>query len=197
MRHLDDVRVPDEWRFVLSPCGKAARKTGAEMHKYNRLSQAAHLLLELWNGSQPPVQSLGAIAASPGQTDRLRDLIRAARIAGWTADALAGRLDHFIREDARVPEAVRAFSTFDAGMVGRLAQDSQADAETLLGNQIPETSALARSARELGAFASCGFGAGFGGSVWALVDRAVAEGFAGRWHPDAFVAAPGPSLTEL
>lgn len=197
MRHLDNVRVPDEWRFVLSPCGKAARKTGAEMHKYNQLSQAARLLLELWNGSQPAVQSLGVITAASGQTDRLRHLIRSARITGWTADALERRLDHFIREDGRVPDAVQAFSTFDAGRVGRLAQESQADAETLLGNQIQETSALARSARELGAFASCSFGAGFGGSVWALVNRAGAEDFARRWHPDAFVAAPGPSLTEL
>jgi galactokinase len=96
-----------------------------------------------------------------------------------------------------VPEAVQAFGTFDAGRVGRLAQESQADAETLLGNQIPETSALARSARELGSFASCSFGAGFGGSVWALVDRGRADEFARRWHPDAFVAVPGPSLTEL
>ena len=40
----------------------------------------------------------------------------------------------------------------------------------LLGNQVPETIALARAALAHGAFAACSFGAGFGGSVWALVE---------------------------
>ena len=51
--------------------------------------------------------------------------------------------------------------------------------------------ALARAAREHGALAASSFGAGFGGSVWALVERAAAEDFATRWHQDAFVADPG------
>jgi galactokinase len=197
MRHLDDVRVPPEWQFVLSPCGVAARKTGAAMHKYNRLSEGTRLLLDRWNSNRPPRESLGQITASPEETAELRQLIRAAPIAGWRVDALERRLDHFIREDARVPEAVRALATFDASALGHLAHESQLDAELLLGNQIPDTIALARAARDLGAFASCSFGAGFGGSVWALVERRTAEAFARRWHPDAFVASPGPPLTEL
>ena len=51
----------------------------------------------------------------------------------------------------------------------------------MLGNQIPETNALQALARELGAIASAGFGAGFGGSVWALVPTAEAEEFGDRW----------------
>jgi galactokinase len=77
-----------------------------------------------------------------------------------------------------------------------MAGASQAEAKSLLDNQVPETVALARSARELGAFAACSFGAGFGGSVWALVDR-DAEAFARRWHAGAFVARPGPPFTPL
>jgi galactokinase len=57
--------------------------------------------------------------------------------------------------------------------------------------------ALARAAREHGALAASSFGAGFGGSVWALVDRDAADDFATRWHPGAFVAQPGPPLTEF
>jgi len=38
-----------------------------------------------------------------------------------------------------------------------------------LGNQIPQTIFLAKTARQLGAVAASAFGAGFGGSVWALV----------------------------
>ena len=85
----------------------------------------------------------------------------------------------------------------DAARVGELSRESQVDAEVLLGNQIPETIALAGRARECGAFAACSFGAGFGGSVWALVERADAERFVRAWHPDAFIADPGPALIEL
>ena len=60
---------------------------------------------------------------------------------------------------------------------GDLVDRSQQLAERRLGNQVPETIELARSARELGARAASAFGAGFGGSVWALVSRADA-GFA-------------------
>jgi galactokinase len=197
MRPIENVRVPAEWRFVLSPCGIAARKTGTEMHKYNQLSEGARLLLEVWNSSQSHADSLAAIAASAEQTTRLRQMIRETRIAGWSARALQRRLDHFVREDARIPQAVHAIHTFDAAALSRLADESQQDAEVLLGNQIPETIALARSARELGAFAACSFGAGFGGSVWALVDGARAADFAARWHAEAFVASPGPPLTRL
>jgi len=197
MRHLADVPLPREWRFVLTPCGVAARKTGTEMQKYNRLSEGAHALLELWNGSQPQASSLGVATMSPENTAVLRELIASSRIRRWTPGALERRLDHFLREDARVADAVEAFSRADASRVGQLAAESQADAETLLGNQIAETSALARSARDVGAFASCSFGAGFGGSVWALVHSAEAGAFASRWHSDAFVATPGPSLVAL
>ena len=64
---------------------------------------------------------------------------------------------------------------------GAVSADSQLLAEALLGNQVPETVALAASARQLGAAAASAFGAGFGGSVWALVPRADAEGFAAAW----------------
>ncbi len=70
---------------------------------------------------------------------------------------------------------------------------------------MPETVALARLARELGAHAASAFGAGFGGSVWALVDAAGADAFREDWlaayaarHPvaaaraEAFVTRPGP-----
>ena len=197
MRRLRDVALPRDWRFALSACGVAARKTGPEMEKYNRLSQGTRVLVDVWNASQPATDSLGTVTAAPAHAALLRDLIRHAQVAAWPSDALERRLDHFIREDARVEEAVEAFAAADRALVGRLAAGSQRDAENLLGNQVPESIALARSARDAGAFASCSFGAGFGGSVWALVDRAHADEFAHRWSPGAFLATPGPPVTEL
>jgi galactokinase len=65
-----------------------------------------------------------------------------------------------------------------------LVDRSQAGAQALLGNQISETILLARSARELGAVASSAFGAGFGGSVWALVPAESAGTFIERWRTE-------------
>src|SRR5262249_8416615 len=110
---------------------------------------------------------------------------------------LASRLDHFIKEDARVPLAMAAFDRGDAAELGRLAADSQHDAEHLLGNQIPETVNLVTCARKAGAFAACSFGAGLGGAVWALIGAARAGAFATAWTRDAFVIHPGPALSDL
>jgi galactokinase len=196
MRRLDSVTVPERWSFVLAPSGVVSEKTGAARDSYNRLSGGATRLLELWNEAHPRAASLAsALRSSESAADELRALVRRTTTGGWPAPSLENRLDHFIREDARILQAVQACRDADVTSLAHLAYDSQADAETLLGNQIPETSALTRSARDLGAFAACSFGAGFGGSVWALIDAAEAEAFARRWRSDAFVARPGPPLT--
>jgi galactokinase len=110
---------------------------------------------------------------------------------------LEDRLKHFIREDARIPEAMRAFERADKETLSRLSRESQSDAERLLGNQIPQTVALASSARKAGAFAACSFGAGFGGAVWALVESASAGHFCKKWGRDAYAIRPGPALSDL
>jgi galactokinase len=209
MRAIDVVPLPEQWRFVLTPSGVAAPKTGTVREEYNRLAHGTQVLLDLWNSAAPvAAPSLGAALITPGDpshsgptpsaaSDRLRGLVRRSNVAGWSREALERRLDHFIREDARIPEAIVAFRDGDPSRLGQLAEGSQVDAETLLGNQIAETRALPRRARALGAFAARSFGAGFGGSVWALVERDRAESFARSWHAEAFVASPGPALVEL
>jgi galactokinase len=198
MRPDGTCRVPDEWRFVLAASGVPSEKTGAAKDRYNRLSLGTRTLLDWWNRTEPRAESLGAALGSrPAAVDRLREIVRCSEIEEWTSDALIKRLDHFIREDARVPDALAAFEAADAARLRELATASQEDAETVLENQIAATAQLARSARELGAIGACGFGAGFGGSVWAVVRRADADTFASRWSPHAFIAAPGPPLSEL
>jgi galactokinase len=91
------------------------------------------------------------------------------------------RLQHFVAEDARAQEAAGAFARGDIGLIGALAADSQRDADRLLGNQVPETRELVRLALEAGAAAASSFGAGWGGSVWALVQTDAADGFAAEW----------------
>ena len=107
-----------------------------------------------------------------------------------------------------MPAAANAFENGDAVALGELAQRSQWNAEHLLRQQVPETSMLAAEARSCGALAACSFGAGFGGSVWAVVHREHADQFASEWiaryrrhhaapRAVAFVATPGPPVTGI
>lgn len=208
MRALDTVALSPEWKFVVTASGVPAQKAGTAREAYNRLSEGTQVLLALWNReNSPAASSIGSAlmsgpvalqsAASSDAVDRLRALIRVSDIPEWPPAALERRLDHFIREDRRIAEAVDAFRRADTARIGHLSAESQADAHALLGNQIPETIALAARARALGAFGARSFGAGFGGSAWALVERSRAEEFARQWSSEAFLAAPGPPLVEL
>jgi galactokinase len=108
-----------------------------------------------------------------------------------------------------VPAAARALAAADAARLDDLSRESQADAEALLGNQVPETTALVAAARAAGAFAASSFGAGFGGSVWAFVPAGQVERFGPAWvqryraeRPLAsgvewFTARPSPGLLTI
>ncbi|MFM8439656.1 MAG: galactokinase, partial [Acidobacteriota bacterium] len=65
---------------------------------------------------------------------------------------------------------------------GGLIDLSQRNAERYLRNQTEETIHLQRSARNLGAIAASAFGAGFGGSVYALINSEAAPEFSNRWR---------------
>jgi galactokinase len=209
LRHIADAAMPSQWRFVIASSGARAEKTGAVRDHYNRLSQAASALLACWNTENPPAASLGAaLDSSADAMERLRAIIDRRAVPGWSRDALARRLRHFDEENQIVLDALRALGHADAAALSDLSARSQANAERLLGNQIPETIALVRAARECGALAARSFGAGFGGSVWALAETERASAFEREWveryrreHPRntavSFVAAPGPPLAEI
>ncbi len=151
-----------------------------------------------------------SVAASRA-LDGLRRVLAQSRHPRFTADALLARLDHFVHEAIDIiPHASDALARGDLDTFGALVDDSQASAERWLANQIPETIALARLARSHGAVAASAFGAGFGGSVWALVRSSDATGFIDAWRGDYlgrfpahadlaqfFVTTPGPARIRL
>jgi galactokinase len=77
---------------------------------------------------------------------------------------------------------VDSIRTKQLSSLGNTAHRSQQAGTRLLNNQIPETIRLAELAEELGAHGASAFGAGFGGSVWALVDRSNAVSFLAAWR---------------
>ena len=197
--HLEGrVMMPAGWTFAIASTGVRARKTGEARESYNRAAAMAGDVLAAWR------------LAHPGDDRSLGALVR----AGESFDALSlpaelrARLEHFVAEDARVPDAAAAFARGDVGAVGALAAASQRDAERLLRNQVPETTELVALALQSGASAASGFGAGWGGSVWALIREAEASGFLARWlssyrasrphlSPEAFLAPPSAGLRRL
>ena len=193
VRRLASLPVPPGCIFVVAASGVTAAKTGNARERYNRASLQVAVMLEQWRAgtgrSDATLQAV--VTSSPGAVDELRALLKLERGAYPAADLLR-RLDHFLVENQQlVPAAAAALEAGDISGFGAAARESQRAAEDLLGNQVPETRALARLALEQGAAAASAFGAGFGGSVWALVQVEDAERFAAAWRAAyATVAAP-------
>jgi galactokinase len=131
---------------------------------------------------QTDVMLGSVIRTVPGSVDRIRTLAAKARGGSFTAAYLKGRLEQFVTETFEIIPA--ASDALDRGALtefGVVVDHSMRLAEAHLGNQVPETVTLQRSARELGAVAASAFGAGFGGAVWALVPESDADAFLTRW----------------
>jgi galactokinase len=208
---VSEIRMPADWTFVIASSGIQADKADSVKDRYNRASNSVRALHAIWNRhAATPVASLAdALNSHPAAIEQLEAWLSSAGDGTFSVEQLRRRLHHFVRETARAPMAAVAFRDGDHGSLGRLADDSQRDADELLGNQIPETILLAKRARELGAFAASSFGAGFGGSVWAAVPAADADRFGRAWiaayerdtpvvgRVDWFVARPAPAATDL
>jgi galactokinase len=212
VRRVGETPMPSGWSFVVASSGVRADKAGTARERFNRASLAARVLLDVWNGLGlgPALSLAAALESRADAADRLHHALQQQGAhESFSADDLARRLAHFVREDARVPRAAEAFAVADAAALDDLSRASQSDAETLLGNQVPETADLTRAARTCGALAACSFGAGFGGSVWALVPTGDEVAFGDAWmsayrarHPhlaavEWFVAPPAPAIVEV
>jgi galactokinase len=217
IRFEKEIRWPQDHALVIGVSGVKADKTGDAREAYNRASGAAHRILQLWQDasgrpSGHDALSLAAVlVAQPGAVEHLRQILRDSRDPEYPADVLLGRLQQFREESNEiVPAAADALARGDFERLGALVDRSQFLAETCLANQVPETVALARSARQLGAAAASAFGAGFGGSVWALIEASRAEEFRQAWSAQYhqrfparaeasrfFVSCPGPGLVQF
>jgi galactokinase len=196
VRFERSVPLPPDHVFVIGASGVLAEKTGAALELYNRQARRVHALLERWHAATGRDDAtLGAaLASSPDALDRLRAIVRDPGVSdthGFDAEDLLTRLDQFAEEALEIiPAAGDALERGDLTTLGELVDRSERGAEQLLGNQVPETIQLARSARSLGAAAASAFGAGFGGSVWALTRRDGAERFRQCWEDSYLTQFP-------
>ena len=182
-RFQRQVRVPEGYAFVIGSSGVRAEKTGGAQQWYNDTATLAAEAAAVWRqATGRSDMNLGQAIASPGFTvDRMLAAIQRHENPEW-AERLATRFQHFYLEDQEIiPSALDAMAANDIPGFAEAVKQSQQGAEQLLGNQIDETIALVRMALEAGAVAASAFGAGFGGSVWALTREDDAEALCRDW----------------
>lgn len=205
--------LPPDVIFAVADSGIAAEKTGEVLRLYNNASASARAILGMWcqRTGREDLSLAAAARSSKDAPARIRAIIAESNLVGFPRTKLLSRFNQFIDETQEiVPQAAAAFQNEDWISLGRLVDRSQAAAENSLGNQVAETIALARLARESGALAASAFGAGFGGSVWALVPASSAEQFVNNWksryqlqfpQPAArasfFLTRPGPAAFRI
>jgi galactokinase len=213
VQHEQSLPLPDGLCFVIGVSGVIAEKTGEARDKYNRLSLATSAILQLWRqaSGREDATLAQAIAHSHDAPEQIQQILSQSATPDFSATELLNRFNQFLLECFDIIPAVsKALAHGQLEEIGVLIDRSQQAAEELLGNQVSETIWLAHSARQLGAIAASAFGAGFGGSVWALVELERAKQFAYEWANDYrkkfpkiadratfFLTSAGPPMIRL
>jgi galactokinase len=171
------VEFPENHILAIASSGVIAEKTGTAMAKYNNASDLAGKAVKLWNEFSGEKRRHPADVVSTSGVDRVMEVL----IKNGD-ESIRHRMEQFITESNEiVPAASDALESGDLTEFGAQVHLSQKLAEMKLGNQVEETVFLAESARNLGAVAASAFGAGFGGSVWAICRRDTADDFLDEW----------------
>ncbi len=207
------VPFPRDRVFVVAYSGVAAAKGAAARDRYNAAALCARKIVSIWNDATDRADATLADAINSGASavEEIRAVLTRSSDGTFSAAALMDRFEQFHGESFDfVPQAAEALASGDYATFGDVVHASQGNAERLLGNQVPETIGLVHFARALGADAASAFGAGYGGSVWAMVPYANAETFAADWrqayaqqferaakHARFMITMPGPSAFRL
>ena len=176
------VRIPSDMVFVTVQSGVIAEKASGALESYNRLALLAQELTRL-AAAQLDTSSEGSpnlaayLRSDPENGQRLEQLIRKpGQLLEQTPEDLLKRLQHFhLESEELIPAWPDPWTGASVPTIASLAERSTVAARDLLGNQVPETLWLTEALGEAGALAASPFGAGFGGSVWALIQRSSRE----------------------
>lgn len=212
---LRHITFPSQWSIVVGISGVLAEKSGAALENYNRGPETLQTVLARWNEANgrsdatlaSAVRSLigeatGSEAMKDPQLKRLLDFTK--------SNYERGRVEQFLIESlVLVPAGADAIATADANAIGAIVNRSHHLANERLLNQVPATNSMVSLARGMGAIGASAFGAGWGGSVYAIVPSTDAHAFADEWieryrteydappSASAFVTRPGDSATQL
>lgn len=165
-----EINFPENLCFVVASSGVDAKKTGGAQTKFNRLALQVKEITNLFDTKL----TLAEIVEKFG-FDEVKAKLK--------NPELIDRLNQFYTETYLIiPKVAEFLEKGEVEKIGEFIDLSHRNADKYLNNQTVETNFLQNAARRLGAFASSAFGAGFGGSVYALVKKSDAEKFLSEWR---------------
>jgi galactokinase len=195
--HKADLSWPGEYVLAVAFSGVRAEKTKEALERYNlasrRAREAAAACNAAWGTDHPNLR--GVLEHAESRHGRRALLAIEHALAGTPRELrLAGRVRQFALEELRhLPEAERALCRRDMRRFGRMIDLSHAASRRHLRNIVPPVDFLQRTAGRLGALGASGFGAGFGGAVFAVVPESRVSEFLARWEEEYRAAWPGQS----
>ncbi|QPL05759.1 MULTISPECIES: galactokinase family protein [Actinomyces] len=215
MEVLTAVSFPGDWAFVVGVSGVAAEKTGTALADYNRGPLTLRSVLARWNGTTGRsdeflAQAVASLIGEATGEEAAADPALGALLSLTEPGYERRRVEQFLQESlVLVPAGAAAIAAGDTA-VGEVLERSHALAGSHLLNQVPQTDTLVSVARQMGALGASAFGAGWGGSTYAIVPRGDADAFAVEWleryravFPEAgarastIVTRPGASAERL
>jgi galactokinase len=168
---LAHTALPRDWRFVVAWSLVRAEKSGAAQRTYNertRETAEARAIVVRRLGLRPATPYAELLAARP-----LAVLLEA---ASALPRPLGARFSHVVSEATRVGDAIAAMGRGDLATFGGLLDASHASLRDDYEVSSPELDQLVAIARAAGATGARLTGAGFGGCVVAVTDRARVAG---------------------
>ena len=185
--HQAKIALPEDLAYAILYSGAKARKTGEAMYKYNLVAKRAGLVVDRYNQAYGTAHALmrhiieeNSSLTANATLAKVKKAAANYKERGRDLD-LPGRFQQFYLEDQEfIPKANKALGLQDYEELARVTNLSHEASKTYLWNIAPEIEFLQKEALRLGALAASGFGAGFGGSAYALVQVEDAQEFAER-----------------
>ncbi|GMQ81349.1 MAG: galactokinase family protein [Rhodothermia bacterium] len=184
LRRLETVSLPTDLTFVIASSGMRAQKTTGAKGDYNSVVRLAAQSVDIWSKAMGEKRATlrDVVTSCDFSLDAFESCVNKKESDVDIRYALLNRVRQFIEETQIViPGVIESLQTGDYESLQRHVFRSQQMADEWLGNQVTETRHLVDAARDNGALASSAFGAGFGGSVWALVPSKDSLRFLEQW----------------
>ncbi len=195
VRHVRDIAPPGNMAVVVAFSGYPSGKARETQAAFNLIARRIADIPRIYNAARgTEFPHAGEMLGLP--QEKVCDVLR--RHAGDETPALRNRFQHFYEQNnVLIPEAVRALDRRDEASFGGAINASHESCKRCLGNISPEMDALVRCAREQGAVGASGFGAGFGGSAYAVVRREGVQSFTEKWRKSYLARCAPPREAQF
>ena len=177
---IKKIKWPKELTIVVAFSGRKAEKTTNTKEKYNLLSLMASKAVETLNNiCGTDLKMLRDFFKDQPSSKKADMAHKKLKSAGFYK--LAERVFQFYKEEEIIEKATDCLLDKRYANFGEYVNESHRLSREYLKNIVHEIDSLQKGAVELGAIGASGFGAGFGGSCYAIVKSNDADDFIKEW----------------